>query len=238
MSDVYVKLAADSAGLAAVAAQKILGAAQQAIAARNTFTIALSGGSTPKILFELLTTPAYASRIDFGKWEIYFGDERCVPPDHKDSNFRMASEALLNHVPIPREHVHRMRGEIDPQAAAVEYGSMLKARFGDGGIDVILLGMGDDGHTASLFPGTAALDETHHRCVANYVPKLSAWRLTLSAPFINRASAVFALISGATKRERLVQVLHGPRNYKMLPIQMIQPAGAMWWLVDRPAWQT
>jgi 6-phosphogluconolactonase len=236
MPSPLVEIVTDATAIAAAAAEKIITAGSAAITSRGSFSIALSGGSTPKTLFQLLATDAYSGRIDWKKWQIYFGDERCVPPTHPDSNFRMASEALLSRVPIPPDDIHRMKGEIDPQQAAIEYGKLLKQNFGDGGLDVILLGMGDDGHTASLFPHTAALEETHHRCVANYVEKLSTWRITMSAPFINRAKQVTVMVSGAAKAARIQQVLHGPRDPKTLPIQMIAPTdGQLLWLIDKPA---
>jgi len=148
----------------------------------------------------------------------------------------MANEALLSHVPIPPEQIHRMRSEIDPQEAAKEYGQLLKAHFGDDGLDLILLGMGDDGHTASLFPHTAALAEQHHRCVANHVEKLDAWRITMTAPFINKAAEVMILVAGADKEARLHEVLEGPQKPEDFPIQMIQPeSGRLIWLLDSAA---
>jgi 6-phosphogluconolactonase len=148
----------------------------------------------------------------------------------------MASEALLSSVSIPPDNEHRMRGEIEPQQAATEYGQMLKQNFGDGGLDLILLGMGDDGHTASLFPNTTALGETRHRCVANYVEKLGVWRITLTAPFINQAGQVIVMVSGAGKAKRLEEVLLGPPDPQNLPIQMIQPtSGKMLWIMDAAA---
>ncbi len=156
-----------------------------------------------------------------------------MPPDHAESNFRMANEALLSKVPLPAENIHRMKGESDPEAAAVEYGRLLKAIFGDEGLDLVLLGMGDDGHTASLFPSTAALKEQEHRCVANYVEKFKAHRLTLTAPFINRARQVVVLVSGAGKGKVLQEVLEGPPDPQRLPIQLIEPeTGQLTWLID------
>src|SRR6185437_14908365 len=190
---------------------RIAAAARAAIADHGTFSIALSGGSTPEPVYRRLADEPYRSAIQWMNVRIYFGDERCVPPDSPQSNFRMAREALLSNVPIPAENVFRMRGEIDPELAAIEYGKLLKQQFGDGGLDLVLLGMGDDGHTASLFPGTTALAETKHRCVPNFVPKLEVWRITLSAPFINRADAVYFLVSGSDKAGRVNEVLNGPR---------------------------
>src|SRR5688500_8238638 len=186
MTQREIKVLPDPAAVAAEAAERVVRAADEAIALAGRFSFVLAGGSTPKALYELLASDDFRDRIDWPNVEIYFGDERTVPPDHKDSNYSMANEALLRRVPIKPENVHRMRGEIDPNDAAVAYGKLLKERFGDGGPDMILLGMGDDGHTASLFPGTEALNETKHRAVANRVDKLSTTRITLTAPFINR----------------------------------------------------
>ena len=234
--DPEIKVVPDAAEVAHEAAERVIAAASRAADEGRTFSIALSGGSTPKALFELLATDPYKSRIDWAKVEVFFGDERTVPPDHKDSNYRMAREALLSKVPIPGDNVYRMAGERDPNTAAKEYGQMLKEKFGDGGIDLVLLGMGDDGHTASLFPETEALNETKHRCVANYVPKLNTWRLTLTAPFINRAREVLFLVTGASKAPRLHEVLEGPPDPRRLPVQLIKPAGGrVIWLVDAAA---
>jgi len=234
--DPEIKVVPAAAEVAREAAERVIAAASRAADEGRTFSVALSGGSTPKALFELLASDAYKSRIDWPRVEVFFGDERTVPPDHKDSNYRMAHEALLAKVPIPRDNIYRMAGERDPQQAAKQYGQMLKEKFGDGGMDLVLLGMGDDGHTASLFPETEALDETKHRCVANFVPKLNTWRITLTAPFINRARAVMILVAGASKAKRLQEVLEGPREPRRLPIQLISPTtGQLSWLVDAAA---
>lgn len=231
-----IKVLPDAAEIAYQAAERIVDAAARAAPEGRRFSIALAGGSTPKTLYELLATKAYQPRIDWTNVEVFFGDERTVPPDHKDSNYRMAREALLSKVPLPGDNVYRMAGERDPHAAAKEYGEMLKEKFGDGGMDVVLLGMGDDGHTASLFPETEALNETKHRCVANFVPKLDTWRITLTAPFINKARDVILLVAGASKATRLAEVLEGPPDPRRLPVQLIRPMGGrLTWLVDAPA---
>jgi 6-phosphogluconolactonase len=236
MPDPEIKVLADPAEVAHEAAERVIAAAARAADEGHAFSIALSGGSTPKALFELLATPAYKSRVDWPGVEVFFGDERNVPPDHKDSNYRMARETILSKVPIPGDNVYRMHGELDANEAAKQYGQMLKEKFADAGLDMVLLGMGDDAHTASLFPGTAALNEAKHRCVANYVDKLSAWRITLTAPFINRAKDVVILVAGASKAQRLAEVLEGPRDPQRLPIQLINPTqGHLAWLVDAAA---
>ncbi|HWB54727.1 MAG TPA: 6-phosphogluconolactonase [Tepidisphaeraceae bacterium] len=222
--------------VASAAADLIVQQAARSIESTGRFSLTLSGGSTPKILYELLAAEPYRSNLDWTKIEIFFGDERCVPPDNEQSNYRMANEALLSKVPLRSENIHRMHGETDPEAAAIEYGRLLKAKFGDAGPDLILLGMGPDGHTASLFPETSALDEQAHRCVANYVPKFSAWRLTMTAPFINRAHCIAALIAGAEKGPIVKQVLEQPPDAVRFPIQLIQPsAGQFFWFLDAAA---
>jgi 6-phosphogluconolactonase len=237
MTDREIKVVPNPKALTIEAAERIIAAAKErSVGDGITFSLVLSGGNTPKALFELLASEPYRSQVDWPNVEIFFGDERCVPPDHPDSNFRMADLALLSKVPIQKSNIHRMRGEINPDAAAIEYGQLLKERFGDEGPDLILLGMGDDGHTASLFPGTKALTETHHRCVANFVPKLNMWRITMSAVFINRAEQVMILVSGAGKAKRLAEVLEGPREPDRLPIQSIEPKnGRLVWLLDAEA---
>lgn len=226
----------DPAAVAAEAAERLVRAAEEAIALSSRFSVALAGGSTPRALFELLAGDAYRNRVDWPNVHVYFGDERTVPPDHRDSNYGMARATLLSKVPIPETQVHRMRGEIDPQEAAKEYGQLLKDQFGDGGLDLILLGMGDDGHTASLFPGTPALAEPKHRAFANPVPKLNTTRITMTAPFINRAREVLITVTGANKASRLSEVLEGPRDTERLPVQLIQPTtGKLTWLVDAAA---
>jgi 6-phosphogluconolactonase len=242
-----IRVFPDSPAVARAAADEIVTAARaarlsspkSASQAGRPFSLVLSGGSTPKLLYQLLANPPYRDEIDWRTVEIYFGDERAVPPDHADSNYKMAHEALLAHVPLKPENIHRMQGETDPTAAAIAYGRMLKSRFGDAGPDITLLGMGDDGHTASLFPHTPAVRETHHRCTAQFVEKSTtgpSWRITLTAPFINRSALVLPLITGPSKAARLNEVLHGPRDPDRLPIHLIQPSpGRLEWLLDTAA---
>ncbi|MBV8780559.1 MAG: 6-phosphogluconolactonase [Phycisphaerae bacterium] len=232
-----IKVMPDPQAVAHEAANRVVAAAEAAIELRGVFSIALAGGSTPEAMFKLLATDPYRSAIDWTKVHVYFGDERCVPPDHKDSNYRMARETLLSKVNIPGDNIYRIHGESDPQEAARQYGELLKEQFGDeGGIDLILLGMGDDGHTASLFPHTEALHETKHRCVANYVDEKKTWRITMTYPFINRADAVLICVTGAAKTDRLREVLEGPLDPERLPVQKIAPAsGKLTWLLDAAA---
>ena len=221
----------------AASADALVTAAAQAIAARGRFLLVLSGGSTPKALFELLATPPYAGRIDWTRTHVFWGDERCVPPDDRSSNYRMAREALLDKVPISPEAIHRMRGEDPPQQAAAAYEADLRALFGGGAprFDVVLLGMGDNGHTASLFPHLTAVRETSRWVVAEYVGEVKMWRITMTPPLLNAAARVLFLVVGADKAAMLKRVLEGPRDIDALPAQVIAPAGALTWLVDQSA---
>lgn len=221
--------------IAAEGAVRIIETAARAIAALGRFSLVLSGGSTPKALYQQLTH--LSKPFPWEKVHIYFGDERCVPPDHPESNYRMARQALLSAVPIPANQVYRMKGELEPHQAAAEYDGLLRGQFPQPkGADLTLLGMGDDGHTASLFPGTVALHETQSDCVANHVEKLNAWRLTMTAPFLNRSRAVLVLVAGAAKAQRLHEVLQGPSDPDRLPIQLIRPVSAdLTFLVDKAA---
>lgn len=203
------------------------------------FTVVLAGGSTPLPIYRLLATDAYASRIDWGRVHVFFGDERCVPPTHPHSNYNSIQDAFLAHVAIPLENVHRMRGELPPEEGAMEYGRMLKAFF-DGGaptFDLQFLGMGDDGHTASLFPHvTAALEETHHRVVATGDTHHPHARLTLTAWAINASREVVVLVAGQGKSAMLKAVLEGNHQPHQYPIQLIAPTnGTLRWFVDAAA---
>jgi 6-phosphogluconolactonase len=214
------------------AADFILEQAHKAIGERNEFRIALSGGNTPRPVYARLATVGHDVPWDLIR--ITFGDERCVPPDDQKSNFRMAWETLLAPAAVPEKSILRMRGEIDPQIAAQEYEDRLDLIANERGEpiyqhDLILLGLGDDGHTASLFPGTAALEERTRRVVANFVPKLNAWRLTFTFPLINCARHVLFLV-GATKSSGLIErVLEGDWQ---LPAARVDPsAGEVAWMI-------
>jgi 6-phosphogluconolactonase len=221
--------------LARVAAERVVAAASAAIAARGRFLIALAGGSTPKALYQLLATPEFAARIDWPRVHAYWGDERCRPPEHPESNYRMIREALLDHVPIPAAQVHRMRGEDDPVQAAAAYEADLRAVFPDGHprFDLVLLGMGTNGHTASLFPHLTAVRERARWVVAEFVPEVAMWRITLTPVAINAAAEVLFLVAGADKAAMLARVLEGPRAVDELPSQVVAPeGGTLTWLLD------
>jgi len=214
------------------AAALILEQAQKAIAERNEFRIALSGGNTPAPVYARIAVEAHDSPWDRARFT--FGDERCVPPDNPQSNFRMARENLFVPADVPDKSIMPMRGEIDPQIAAQEYEDELAAIAGEHHEpiyqhDLILLGLGDDGHTASLFPGTTALEEKVRSVVANFVPKLNAWRLTFTFPLINRARHVLFLV-GALKSSQLIErVLAGDPEF---PVARVNPsAGEVTWII-------
>jgi 6-phosphogluconolactonase len=214
------------------AADLILEQARIALAKRNEFRIALSGGNTPRPVYARLAT--IGRDLPWGSVRITFGDERCVPPDDEQSNFRMARETLLAPAAVPEKSVIRMRGEIDPQPAAQEYEAQLDAIAAERGEpiyrhDLILLGLGKDGHTPSLFPGTAGLTERTRRVIANFVPKLNTWRLTFTFPLINHASHVVFLV-GAGKDPKLIEhVLDGDEEF---PAARVAPlAGELTWMI-------
>lgn len=229
--------------LAAAAAEHFLEQAQQAVATRGRARIAVSGGSTPKRTFELLANPQekFLQAMPWSQLELFFVDERTVPPDDKDSNYRMTREALLDKAPLKAEQVLRIEGELDPEAAAARYESAIRTRFRLEGaegprFDVVQLGMGDDGHTASIFPHTDAIHELGRIAVANHVPQKETWRVTLTWPVIVAASEVFFLIGGKDKADPLGRVLEGPYDPETLPSQLIQPtSGKLLLLLDKDA---
>jgi 6-phosphogluconolactonase len=232
---------ADALGRAA--AEYFVDSARAAVAARGKARIAISGGSTPKLAFTLLANPAepYLAAMPWEQIEIFWVDERCVPPDDKDSNYRMTRGALLDKVPLKPEQIFRIEGELDPEEAAARYETAIRSDFRLEGaelptFDILALGMGDDGHTASLFPHTAAIHELGRVVVANHVPQKDTWRVTLTWPVIVQARDVFFLIGGKDKADPLHRVLQGPYDPETLPSQLIQPRnGLLRMLLDRDA---
>jgi 6-phosphogluconolactonase len=234
---------ADAAALARRAATYFVEMVREAVDAQGLARLAISGGSTPKAAFELMADPHQWWRVamPWDRLNLYWVDERAVPPDHPDSNYRMTRESLLSKVPLPAEQVHRMQGELEPEVAAARYESELRNSFRLEGaesprFDLVALGMGPDGHTASLFPYTAAIHEMSRLVTANHVPQLDTWRITLTWPVINHASSVFFLIGGADKAERVREVFTGPRDPERLPSQLIWPAsGILTLFLDKAA---
>ena len=223
------------------AARRFVAIANDAVARTNRCTVALAGGSTPERLYRLLASDTYRDTIPWASLYIFFGDERCVPPDDRESNYRMAREALLDYVPVLPEQVFRMEGERDPQSAAVTYDAMLGDAFGltPGRVphfDLILLGMGPDGHTASLFPHTDALQVIERLATANYVAKFDSWRLTLTYPVLDAAMHVLFLVGGAEKADAVQQVLEGTFDPAEYPAQGVRtPEGTVTFLLDAAA---
>ena len=234
----------DPVALARRAAQYFVEMASEAVQAQGRARIAISGGSTPKATFALLAdqNEPWRNHMPWDCLDLYWVDERCVPPEDADSNYRMTREAMLDHVPLKPEQIHRIEGELAPEAAAARYESELRNSFRLEGaevprFDLIALGMGPDGHTASLFPRTAAIHELSRLSVANHVPQQKdSWRITLTWPVINRASSVFFLIAGDDKASVLNEVLTGPHDPERLPSQLIWPAsGILTLILDKAA---
>jgi 6-phosphogluconolactonase len=233
----------DSNALAHAGARFFTEKIRTAVAARGRASIAISGGSTPKTAFALMADAAqpYRAALPWDRIEFFWVDERSVPPESSDSNYRMTCEALLNHVPVAPSQIFRMEGELEPEVAASRYESLLRNHFRLEGaqsppFDLVALGMGDDGHTASIFPNTEAIHAIGRICVANYVPQKESWRLTLTWPVINQARKVFFLIGGADKAAVLKRVLGEEYNPELLPSQLIRPqSGKLTMIVDRAA---
>jgi len=227
--------------VAHAAAQLFTDSVIAAVKVRGVARVAISGGSTPKRMFALLATEQFRSQVPWQQLFLYWVDERCVAPDDADSNYRMTREAMLDKVPLPVEQVFRMEGELDPEAAANRYETVLRNTMRLEGaelptFDLVLLGMGDDGHTASLFPETQALNELGRLVVANHVQQKDTWRITLTWPVINQGREVAFLIEGAAKTDVLAEVLTGPRDPERLPSQLIRPAsGQLKLLLDEAA---
>ncbi len=232
-----VRVLPDLTALSAEAAAEVVRAAAEA--ARGVLALALAGGSTPRALYRLLADPAreFSSRMPWARVHLFFGDERDVPPDHPDSNYRMVRETLLARGPAAVAQVHRIHAELGADRAAAEYERELRSFFGsDPAFDLVLLGMGADGHTASLFPGTAALEERERWVVATWVERLRAHRITLTLPVLERARAVLFLVAGADKAPALARVLSPRAGEEPLPAARVRPAqGQLLWLVDRAA---
>jgi len=229
----------DLAEAARLAAQEVVARAQAAASLRGRFTLALSGGHTPQALHALLADPVehFRGRISWAATHVFFGDERCVPPDHPDSNYGAARRSLLAHVPLPASNVHRLRGEDDPLAAAATYEAELRrvvpVEPGLPRLNLILLGLGADGHTASLFPGTAALDEETRLVVANDVPQVGGFRLTFTFPLILAARAVAFLVAGEDKAAAVSDVLGGRGARPAARVHLAE--GDLTWYLDEAA---
>ncbi len=235
-------LLADAATVAQRAAEEFARLAADMIARQGRLTVALSGGSTPRQMYRLLAVPPLSNRIDWRRVHLFWGDERCVPPDHDDSNYRMARETWLDRIAMPAANVHRMPADYpDLTVAAGSYANELRVFFGQqrGGVpsfDLILLGLGTDGHVASLFPGTPALTETTRLVADNPVPQLKTTRLTLTLPVINAAAHVWLLVTGAEKAEMVAHALQPAATAPPIPAQLVRPEqGTLTWFLDHAA---
>lgn len=241
-----VHLYGDQNELAVAAAECFVECAETAIHERGRFTVALSGGSTPQATYRLLASDSYARRVTWQRVHVFWGDERCVPPDDSDSNYGVATSELLSHVPIPSSNTHRIRGEIDPRVAASEYEQEIRGFFGiaeqrllhDSLFDLVFLGMGNDGHTASLFPGSDVVrnafeGELTRWVVATYVEHLEMWRVTLTTIPINASRNVVFLVGGSGKANTLRLALAPQSARDPLPVDLIRPTdGRLVWFVD------
>lgn len=230
---------ADRNALNVQAAECFRDIAKKAISSSGTCAISLSGGSTPKALYGLLATPQWSAQIAWGHVHLFWGDERCVPINHPESNYGMVQRELLSRVPIPEKNIHRFPVELtEPDTIAAKYEESIHEFFGSGvpRFDLVLLGLGENGHTASLFPHCPALKETKRLIVADWVEEVKANRLTMTLPLINAARQIVFLVSGAGKAQVLQDVLHGPQQPEQLPAQSVAPSsGKLTWLADEDA---
>lgn len=207
----------------------------EGIGERGNASIALSGGSTPKGVYQRLGSEPFRSQVDWLRVHLFWGDERCVPPDHTESNFRMADETLLRKIPVPAANIHRIRGELPPAEAATLYEEDVRSFFGGARpvFDVILLGVGEDGHTASLFPDTPIVEETMRLVSRVFVPNVNAQRISITLPLINAARMIIFIATGSQKAEIVKAVIGGNSRY---PASRVKPAtGTLFWLLDDAA---
>ncbi|HMA18776.1 MAG TPA: 6-phosphogluconolactonase [Thermoanaerobaculia bacterium] len=235
-----VRVLPDAGEAARAAALEILHSAGDSIGNRGVFSIALSGGTTPVPLFRLLAAPPFRERPEWSSTRFFFVDERCVPPDHERSNYRLAKEHLFDPLEVSAERVFRMRGEDEPAAAARGYEDVLARELGGDStvpqLDFTLLGIGTDGHTASLFPETAALEERERLVYPNWVPKLSEWRLTLTLPVLNACRRAVFLVTGAEKSAVVASAVKGEESSRELPASLVRPErGSLIWILDEAA---
>ena len=229
-----IRVSETPADLVQAAAKLFAETVQEAVKERGICHIALSGGSTPESLYRALADSPWKESIPWKSVRLFWGDERCVPPDHEDSNYRMATQAMIQHVPIPDSNVHRIAGEHDPADAAREYSACIGELLGHNPVfDLILLGLGPDGHTASLFPGTGAVPVRDRIATEVFVPHLDAWRITLTRPVLNRARTVVFLVQGTSKADMVRRVVEEEPS-EAYPASLVRPeSGRLIWMVDR-----
>lgn len=211
---------------------------REAVRDKNEFVVSLSGGSTPEMLFRRLAESPYDQHIPWEKIHVFWGDERCVPWDHKESNYGLARNLLLKHVPVPKENIYPIRGDLKPEAAANKYEEKLKDFFGKQPpiFDLVLLGLGEDGHTASLFPYSSILKKKKRWVKEVYVEDKKSYRISMTAPLINQARLIVFMVKGANKAQALNEVINGKFRPKKYPAQLIQPEeGEIHWYLDEEA---
>lgn len=232
-----IQIFPDPRSLAEAAAHLFVRVSRSSAQKFGKFLVALAGGSTPMLTYQLLAENPIRDQVDWSKTHLFWGDERCVPPEHPDSNYKMVFETLIRAIPIAPSNISRMQGELNPSIAARQYEQVLRTSLGtDRRLDLLILGMGTDGHTASLFPETSAINVSERWVTENYVPKLSSWRLTLTASFINKAHNILFLISGSNKAEALYKVLKGDPKPEQYPSQLIKPIdGSVYFYIDQEA---
>lgn len=233
-----IQIYSDPEATSRAAAELFTKEAQQAIRTHGRFTVSLAGGQTPKRIYELLAQPPFATQVPWGNVHVFWGDERYVPADDPRSNARMASQALLDHVPIPKQQIHPIAQAYSPHEAAEQYEAALRQHFGQEAprFDLVLLGLGDNGHTASLFPDTPVLREQVRWVAEVYVAEQDMYRVTLTAPLLNQAALIAFVVTGSGKADVLPQVIEGAYEPQRLPAQLIKPAaGQLLWLLDRSA---
>jgi 6-phosphogluconolactonase len=232
---------------AAAAAERFVELAKKAIKDHGQFFVAFSGGSTPRPMYQLLGQKALQNRIEWNKVQVFWSDERCVPPDDDQSNYHMTRMSLLDHIPLPEENIHRIKGELDPDAAAAQYEKAIHEVFGMSQeekhdlpvfprFDLVMLGLGENGHTASLFPNTRALEEEKRWAVANFIPEMDSWRITFTYPLINHAAHIIFLVTGEKKAQIFHELLEGDNEQLEYPALGIEPLdGTLEWFLDKAA---
>jgi 6-phosphogluconolactonase len=231
-----IRILKDVEQLAVTAAEEFTEIAAESINTRGRFIVALAGGKTPQRMYELLASEPWTGRVSWANVHVFWGDERYVPDDHPDSNYRMARSTLLDRVSIPESNIHNVPTSMKPAEAAANYERVIREYGNPAHFDLILLGMGTDGHIGSLFPDSQLLHETERLVAAEYVEFLGAWRISMTLPLINAAHTVIFLVSGESKTDTIYQVFHGDKDQMHIPAQAVQPReGELIWLLDEAA---
>ena len=238
-SNFKIEVLSDLEALSHCAASFFVSASKNSIATKKRFAVAISGGSTPRRLYTLLSSPPYRNQVDWQRVHFFWADERCVPIEDEGSNFKAAFDRLLSKVPIPDGNIHRIRGEEEPEKIARAYEEDIKKFFGISGLpvfDLVILGMGEDGHTASLFPGSKSLEETDRLAVSVYLDKPNWNRITLTLPILNNAVQILFLVTGQAKADVVSEILRDGEKKRQFPAGLISPIqGIVTWLIDKEA---